>query len=115
MLSKWPLTSWINFYKTSAKAKVDLSLAQGPLDDAPDAGFENGEAYKGAGAESGGIIGMMEVIQSDFERTISETKKAEAAAEKEHLEFMTETSKSLAEKAAAEKEHLEFMTETSKS
>merc|ERR1719311_1218079 len=73
------------FYKTSAKASVDLSLAQGPLDDAPDAGFEIGEAYKGAGAESGGIIGMMEVIQSDFERTISETKKAEAAAEKEHL------------------------------
>merc|ERR1719331_2277014 len=48
------------FYKTSAKAKVDLSLAQGPLDDAPDAGFDNGEAYKGAGAEAGGIIGMME-------------------------------------------------------
>merc|ERR1719440_2411963 len=66
------------FYKTSAKAKVDLSLAQGqgPLDDAPDAGFDNGEAYQGAGAESGGIIGMMEVIQSDFERTISETQKA---------------------------------------
>jgi len=50
------------FYKTSAKAEVDLSLAQGPLDDAPDAGFKTGEAYQGAGAESGGIIGMMEVI-----------------------------------------------------
>ena len=31
------------------------------MDDAPDAGFDNGEAYTGAGAESGGIIGMMEV------------------------------------------------------
>merc|ERR1719515_42830 len=100
------------FYKTSAKAKVDLSLAQGPLDDAPDAGFDNGEAYKGAGAESGGIIGMMEVIQSDFERTISETKKAEAAAEKEHLEFMTETSKSLAEKTVAQKEKTRLKDET---
>jgi len=100
------------FYKTSAKASVDLSLAQGPLDDAPDAGFENGEAYKGAGAESGGIIGMMEVIQSDFERTISETKKAEAAAEKEHLEFMTETSKSLAEKTVAQKEKKRLKDET---
>merc|ERR1719218_140962 len=79
------------FYKTSAKATVDLSLAQGPADDAPDAGFANGEAYKGAQAESGGIIGMLEVIQSDFERTIKETKEAEAQAEKEHLEFMTET------------------------
>merc|ERR1719247_3253107 len=39
------------FYKTAKKATVDLSLAQGPLDDAPDAGFEIGEAYKGAQAE----------------------------------------------------------------
>jgi len=100
------------FYKTSAKATVDLSLAQGPLDDAPDAGFDNGEAYKGAGAESGGIIGMMEVIQSDFERTISETKKAEAEAEKDHLEFMTETGKSLAEKNVALKEKKRLKDET---
>merc|ERR1719453_1428735 len=92
------------FYKTSAKAEVDLSLAQGPLDDAPDAGFDNGEAYTGAQGASGGIIGMMEVIQSDFERTISETQKAEAVAAKEHLEFMTETGKSKAEKTVARKE-----------
>jgi len=100
------------FYKTSAKAKVDLSLAQGPMDDAPDAGFDNGEAYQGAGAESGGIIGMMEVIQSDFERTISETQKAEAQAAKDHLEFMTETSKSLAEKTVAQKEKTRLKDET---
>merc|ERR1719217_1728767 len=91
------------FYKTSAKAKVDLSLAQGPLDDAPDAGFKTGEAYKGAGAESGGIIGMMEVIRSDFERTISATRANEKQAEKEHLEFMTETGMSLAKKTTASK------------
>merc|ERR1719389_638275 len=104
------------FYKTSAKAKVDLSLAQGqgPLDDAPDAGFDNGEAYQGAGAESGGIIGMMEVIQSDFERTISETKAAEAAAKKEHLAFMTETGMSLAKKNMAMKESQSLKDETDK-
>merc|ERR1719352_2265296 len=100
------------FYKTSAKAKVDLSLAQGPADDAPDAGFDNGEAYQGAGAESGGIIGMMEVIQSDFERTISETNKDEAAAQKEHLEFTTETQKSLAEKNMALKENTKIKDDT---
>merc|ERR1719213_1469066 len=55
------------FYKTAAKENVDLSLAQGPLDDAPETSFETGEAYTGAGGESGGIIGMMEVIRSDFE------------------------------------------------
>merc|ERR1719352_2254433 len=100
------------FYKTSAKAKVDLSLAQGPLDDAPDAGFDNGEAYQGAGGEAGGIIGMMEVIQSDFERTISETNKAEAQAKQEHLAFTTETSKSLAEKTMANKEKTRLKDET---
>merc|ERR1719311_1594120 len=100
------------FYKTSAKAEVDLSLAQGPLDDAPDAGFDNGEAYKGAGAEAGGIIGMMEVIQSDFERTISETQASEKAAKKDHLEFMTETGKSLAEKDVALKEKKRLKDET---
>jgi len=100
------------FYKTSAKADVDLSLAQGPLDDAPDAGFKNGEAYKGAGAESGGIIGMMEVIQSDFERTISETKANEATSKKEHNEFSTETGMSLAEKKMAKKEKQSIKDET---
>merc|ERR1719162_1761589 len=100
------------FYKTSARAKVDLSLAQGPMDDAPDAGFKNGEAYEGAGAESGGIIGMMEVIQSDFERTISETKEAEAAAKQAHLKFLTETGMSLAEKTMAEKEKTSLKDET---
>merc|ERR1719458_1357705 len=46
----------------------------------------------------------MEVMKSDFERTISETEAAEAQAEEEHLEFMTETGKSLAEKKVAVEE-----------
>ncbi|CAK0852005.1 unnamed protein product, partial [Prorocentrum cordatum] len=93
ILDKW--------YKTNVKNEVSLAQ-QGPEKDAPDAGFDNFEAYKGAQAESGGIIGMMEVIASDFSRTITETQKAEAAAEDEHMEFMTETGKSLGEKKAIE-------------
>jgi predicted nucleic acid-binding Zn-ribbon protein len=90
------------FYKTVAKETVSLiQHKKGPEDDMPDAGFDNNEAYKGAQAESGGIIGMMEVIKSDFERTISETEKAEAQAEQDHLKFMTETGISLAEKTTA--------------
>merc|ERR1719454_1161485 len=100
------------FYKTAKKATVDLSLAQGPLDDAPDAGFEIGEAYKGAQAEKGGIVGMLEVIQSDFERTIKETAEAEKKAAQEHLEFMTETGKSLNEKTVALKEKTKLKDET---
>jgi hypothetical protein len=88
------------FYKTHAKNEVSLAQ-QGPADDAPDAGFDNFEAYKGLQGESTGVLGMMEVLESDFQRTITETKKFEAEAEQEHLEFMTETGKSLAEKEVA--------------
>merc|ERR1719276_229024 len=55
---------------------------------------------------------MMEVIQSDFERTISETQAAEKKAEKDHLDFMTESSMSLAEKNMASKEKTSLKDET---
>jgi len=100
------------FYKTQAKNTVDLSLAQGPMDDAPDAGFAIGEAYTGASAAAGGILGMMDVMKSDFKRTISETVKAEAEAEQDHLKFMTETGKSLAVKTTAHKERTDQMDDT---
>merc|ERR1719460_252745 len=89
------------FYKTAAKATV---LAQGPMDDAPDSGFKSGEAYTGAQGASTGIIGMMEVIKSDFERTIKVTEEEEAAAQKEYQKFMTETGMSLGEKTVAKEE-----------
>jgi len=89
------------FYATAAKETVDLSLAQGPKDDMPDAGFEGGEAYTGVGGVEGGVVGMLEVIESDFVRTIKETEKAEVQGEEEHLAYMTESGKSLAEKEMA--------------
>eukprot|EP00403_Amphidinium_massartii_P016107 CAMPEP_0178408162 /NCGR_PEP_ID=MMETSP0689_2-20121128/19797_1 /TAXON_ID=160604 /ORGANISM="Amphidinium massartii, Strain CS-259" /LENGTH=760 /DNA_ID=CAMNT_0020029249 /DNA_START=56 /DNA_END=2338 /DNA_ORIENTATION=- len=93
------------FYKTSAVATyVSFSQKQTPMEDAPDSGFEGGEQYVGAQGAAGGIISMMNVIKGDFVRTIKETQKAEAQAEKDHMEFMTETSKSLAEKDEAEKQ-----------
>merc|ERR1719152_1075484 len=55
---------------------------------------------------------MMEVIRSDFERTISETRAAEKQAEKEHLQFLTETGMSLAEKNMASKEKTSLKDET---
>merc|ERR1712066_1164360 len=44
--------------------------------------------YKGMQAENGGVIGMLEVIESDFARLESETKAAEASAQKEYDAFM---------------------------
>jgi len=69
------------FYKKSAKAKVELAQED---PEEPDAGFE-GE-YKGA-QESGGILGMLETISSDFARTIKETNKADTDAQREFVDF----------------------------
>merc|ERR1712032_422231 len=47
--------------------------------------------YKGMQAENGGVIGMLEVIESDFARLEAETTAAEATAQKEYDEFMTDS------------------------
>jgi len=54
--------------------------------------------YKGMQAENGGVIGMLEVIQSDFARLEAETKAAEATAQKEYDEFMTDSQVDKAQK-----------------
>merc|ERR1719396_298700 len=38
--------------------------------------------YKGMQAENGGVVGMLEVIESDFARLEADTKAAEASAQK---------------------------------
>merc|ERR1719436_1180136 len=47
--------------------------------------------YKGLQAENGGVVGMLEVIESDFARLEAETKAAEVTAQKEYDEFMTDS------------------------
>jgi len=49
------------------------------------------KAYTGMGGESGGVVGMLEVIESDFARLESETKAAEATAQAEYDTFMTDS------------------------
>mmetsp|Transcript_10268 Transcript_10268/g.22693 ORF Transcript_10268/g.22693 Transcript_10268/m.22693 type:complete len:753 (-) Transcript_10268:113-2371(-) len=96
------------FYATAANQKTLLlsqtsqRKAAQPKTGAPDAGFEAGEAYQGS--DVSGVIGMLEVMQSDFKRTIAETEASEKAAAKDQLELETETEKSLAEKGVAQKE-----------
>merc|ERR550514_2302927 len=55
------------------------------------------ESYQGMQSENGGVVGMIEVIQSDFARLESETTASEAAAAKEYDGFMSD---SAADKAA---------------
>merc|ERR1719379_1447188 len=103
------------FYKTAAKAEVGLAQThtsghRGVDEDMPDAGF--GGAYKGSQGASGGIIGMMEVIQSDFVRTITETEKQERAAQKEFDDFSTATKSSLGTKKVGKEGREEEKAET---
>merc|ERR1719498_437452 len=42
------------------------------------------EPYKGMGGDSGGVVGMLEVIESDFARLEADTSAAEATAQKEY-------------------------------
>ena len=57
--------------------------------------------YKGMGGEAGGVVGMLEVIQSDFARLEKETESAEMTAQKEYDNFTTE---SKVDKAAKSKD-----------
>merc|ERR1719236_285658 len=56
------------------------------------------EPYKGMGGEAGGVVGMLEVIQSDFARLEAETKAAEEQAQKEYDAFMSDSEVDKAQK-----------------
>merc|ERR1719487_2103941 len=47
--------------------------------------------YKGMQSENGGVMGMLEVIESDFARLQSDTEAAEATSQKEYDTFMTDS------------------------
>jgi len=76
------------FYKQSAKATV-LAQASPVDEDTQGPGFEG--AYKGKQRASTGIIGMLEVIKSDFDRTVRQTTDAEAKAHADFVEFDQES------------------------
>ena len=84
------LTVLKEFY---AKAGEATSLVQQPeIFDSP---------YKGMQAENGGVVGMLEVIQSDFARLESETAAAEAQAQTEHDEFIKTSAVDKAQKTTS--------------
>merc|ERR1719214_336085 len=83
------------FYKKSAKGKVSLIQAS-PVD--ADAPASHSGAYKGGQQKAGGILAMLDVIISDFERTIKVTTKAEKASHREFVEFERTSKTSIASK-----------------
>merc|ERR1719326_1888669 len=86
-----------NFYKGAAKGAVSLAQVS-PVDENAASGGTADGAYQGNQAASGGILGLMAVIKSDFERTIKTTKAQENEAARAFAEFDTATKSSIAAK-----------------
>merc|ERR1719331_1659962 len=80
-----------------AKAAEATALMQGPMDDAPET-FDT--SFKGQQSESGGVMGMLEVIASDFARLESDTTAAEETAADEYKTFSNDSEVDRATKVA---------------
>merc|ERR550514_2435263 len=89
-----------NFYKGAAKGAVSL-LQVSPVDEAAGSQGTADGAYQGNQAASGGILGLMDVIKSDFERTIKTVKAQEYEAARGFVEFDTTTKASISSKEAS--------------
>merc|ERR1719506_3494296 len=74
-----------DFYKKSATATALIQHQATPEEEVPET-FD--EPYTGMGGASGGVVGMMEVIQSDFSKLEAETTAAEEEAAKEFDRLM---------------------------
>merc|ERR1719454_1394553 len=72
------------FYAKAAEATafVQQQPTPPPIFDSP---------YTGMQGMKGGVVGMLEVIESDFARLEAETKAAEATAQKEYEVFMSDS------------------------
>merc|ERR1711953_263649 len=78
------LTVLKEFYAKAAEATAFLQQQ-------PEAPEIFDKPYQGMQAENGGVVGMLEVIESDFARLEADTKAAEASAQKEYDTFMTDS------------------------
>jgi uncharacterized protein YoxC len=82
-----------------AKAAEATALMQQPsaMDDAPET-FDS--SFKGQQSEGGGVVGMLEVIASDFARLESDTTAAEESGAQEYKTFSSDSAVDRATKAA---------------
>jgi histone H3/H4 len=77
------------FYSGAATATALLQQEKRGKKQEPPPIFDS--PYQGMQSENGGVVGMLEVIQSDFARLEAETKAAETTAQNEYEAFMTDS------------------------
>lgn len=74
------------FYSSAAKAEALMQTHASPVDeDNPGAGFDG--AYRGSQGASSGILGLLDVIKSDYARTVKVTTKEEEEAHALFVKF----------------------------
>jgi len=78
-----------DFYEKAGKATALTQLDSSQVPDAPQALSEG--TYNGMGSETGGVLGLIEVIKSDFARLEAETTSEEATAASEYATFMEDS------------------------
>merc|ERR1719297_254931 len=83
-----------DFYARAA----DATLLQGSVGLRQEMAQASEAPYKGMQSESGGILGFMEVILSDFARLESDTSSAEDQAATAFEKFMDESNQDIAVK-----------------
>jgi len=108
------LTVLKDFYEKAAEATAFAQQRQQP--DSPEI-FDS--EYKGMGSSNGGVVGMLEVIESDFARLEADTKASEESAQKEYDEFMTDSATDKSKKttdsehkAAKKQDETQSLTQT---
>jgi len=85
-----------DFYERAAEATALIQKKRAPALGAPET-FS--EPYTGMGGESGGVVGMLEVIQGDFARLEAETGSSEQEAAKAFDRFSAESAQDKAVKS----------------
>jgi len=92
------------------KPKTASAMIQGRA--TPDAGFGTGETYEGEQGGATGVLGMLDVAESNFAKAAKEIEANEKKAAAEHLAFLQDTEVSTAAKEEAMETKQKFKLET---
>ena len=89
-----------DFYAKAADATALVSVKKDLSKQEPPQAFDEGE-FKGQQAESGGVIGMLEVIESDFTKSLADGSAAEAMAVEAYEKLTMDNKIATTEKSTA--------------